>query len=215
MRRDSEFESLAFLCGHMLEEAPHNQSYPPFRILTDTKNMFLIIFRALTAKPPPRAPTPRKISTELFSGSGKSPTQPTQGKGALPRRGLLPKQASAELFPGLSQEVLARAPGHLLNKIVIKCLVVISPGGGVHRTFLTLPYPEPLLKKEASPAVSRGKTAENALEASNALKIRAWGGVRSRTLEGNFRKSSESVFGVFLESHPESPSCTWGIFKVG
>ena len=41
------------------------------------------------------------------------------GKGALTGRGLLPNSLSVELFvgPGLLQEFLVRAPGHLLNKL--------------------------------------------------------------------------------------------------
>ena len=35
--------------------------------------------------------------------------------------------------------------------------------------------PEPLLQKEASPAVLGGGNSGNALEASNALNYRAWG----------------------------------------
>ena len=38
------------------------------------------------------------------------------------------------------------------------------------------PFPEPLLKKEASPAVrGGGENSGNALEPSNALNYRAWG----------------------------------------
>ena len=55
------------------------------------------------------------------------------------------------------------------------------------------PSPEPILKKEAPPAVLGGDNSGNALEASNALNH------PSRTLEGNSRKSSESVSGVFPE----------------
>ena len=54
--------------------------------------------------------------------------------------------------------------------------------------------PEPVLQKEASPAVLGGGGEENsgnALEPSNGLNYRVWG--PSRTLEGNSRKSSESV----------------------
>ena len=48
------------------------------------------------------------------------------------------------------------------------------------------PSPEPLLKKEASPAVLGGATSGNALEASNALNCRAWGipTVLSREIPG-------------------------------
>ena len=61
------------------------------------------------------------------------------------------------------------------------------------------PSPEPLLKKEAPPAVLGGENSGNALEASNALNYRVWG-IPGRTLEGNSRKRSESVSGVFPES---------------
>ena len=60
------------------------------------------------------------------------------------------------------------------------------------------PSLEPLLKKEASPAVLGGKeeNSGNALEPSNALNYSVLGHP-SHTLEGNSRKSSESVSGVF------------------
>ena len=60
------------------------------------------------------------------------------------------------------------------------------------------PSPEPLLKKEASPAALGGENSGNALEASNALNSRVWGDP-SRTLEGNSTKRSESVSGNSLE----------------
>ena len=49
------------------------------------------------------------------------------------------------------------------------------------------PSPEPILKKEASPAVLGGENSGNALEASNALNYRAWGipAVLSREIPGN------------------------------
>ena len=63
------------------------------------------------------------------------------------------------------------------------------------------PSPEPLLKKEASPAVlGRGENSGNALKPSNALNYRAWGipailargipGKPLRALPGSFRNSS-------------------------
>ena len=58
--------------------------------------------------------------------------------------------------------------------------------------------PEPILKREAFPAALGGENSGNALEASNALNYRVWGHP-SRTLEGNSRKRSESVSGVFPE----------------
>ena len=61
------------------------------------------------------------------------------------------------------------------------------------------PSPEPHLKKEASSAVLGGeRNSGNALEASNALNYRVWG-IPASTLEGNSRKRSESVSGVFPE----------------
>ena len=60
------------------------------------------------------------------------------------------------------------------------------------------PSPEPILKKETSPAVlGGGENSGNALEPSNALNYRVWG--IAADLEGNSRKSSESVSGVFPE----------------
>ena len=54
------------------------------------------------------------------------------------------------------------------------------------------PSPEPLLKKEASPAVLRGRQV---WKFSGGFKCLEFKGLRgpSRTLKGNFRKSSESV----------------------
>ena len=57
------------------------------------------------------------------------------------------------------------------------------------------PSPEPLLKKEASPAVPRGQNSGNALEASNALNYRALG-----SRPGELQESSESLSKVFPES---------------
>ena len=63
------------------------------------------------------------------------------------------------------------------------------------------PSSEPLLKKEASPAVPGRDNSESriALEAPNALKHRAWGipAVLSKGISG---KALESVSGVFLET---------------
>ena len=50
------------------------------------------------------------------------------------------------------------------------------------------PSPEPLLKKEAPPAVLGGDNSGNALEASNALNYSIGLGHPSRTLDGNSRK---------------------------
>ena len=62
------------------------------------------------------------------------------------------------------------------------------------------PSPEPLLKKEASSAaLGRREFWIHALEPSNALNYRAWGDP-TRTLEGNCRKCSKSVSGVFPEA---------------
>ena len=49
------------------------------------------------------------------------------------------------------------------------------------------PSPEPILKKEAFPAVLVGENSGNALEASNALNYRVWGipAVLSRAIPGN------------------------------
>ena len=60
------------------------------------------------------------------------------------------------------------------------------------------PSPEPILKKEASPAVLGGREF---WKRSGSLKCsELWGlGHPSRTLEGNSRKRSESISGVFPE----------------
>ena len=61
------------------------------------------------------------------------------------------------------------------------------------------PPPEPLLKKEASPAVLGG--GREIWKCSGSLKCLELKGLGhpSRTLEGNSRKRSESVSGVFPE----------------
>ena len=66
------------------------------------------------------------------------------------------------------------------------------------------PSPEPLPKKEASPAVLAGREFWKCSGAFNALTYRALGDP-SRALERNSRKSSESVSRVFPEFVPESP----------
>ena len=52
------------------------------------------------------------------------------------------------------------------------------------------PFPEPLLKKEASPAILRGENSGNALEASNALNYRGDGGSQPYS-RGEFQESSD------------------------
>ena len=65
------------------------------------------------------------------------------------------------------------------------------------------PSPEPLLKKEASPAVLGGReNSGNALEALNALNYRAWGipAFQEKTLRafpGSFRNFSGIPSGKF------------------
>ena len=64
------------------------------------------------------------------------------------------------------------------------------------------PSLEPLLKKKRpQPHRGGGENSGNALEASDALNYRVWG-VSSRTLERNYRKSSESISGIFPEFFP-------------
>ena len=60
------------------------------------------------------------------------------------------------------------------------------------------PSPEPLLKKEASPAVLEGREFWKCSGAFKRLELLGLGDP-SRTLEDNSRKSSESVFRVFPE----------------
>ena len=60
------------------------------------------------------------------------------------------------------------------------------------------PSPEPLLKKEASPAVLGGREFWKCSGAFKCLELQGLGHP-SRTLEGNSRKRSESVSGLFPE----------------
>ena len=84
------------------------------------------------------------------------------------------------------------------------------------------PSPEPLLKEEASPAVSGGENSGNAVEASNALNSWAWGipAVVSRGILGNalrafpgsfrncFRKVRNQEKGVLAKGVSAEPSVT-------
>ena len=72
------------------------------------------------------------------------------------------------------------------------------------------PSPEPLLQKEAFPAVRRGREFWKCTGGLTCLELQSLRG-SSRTLEGNSRKSSESVAGIFLEFLPESLSRTAGM----
>ena len=68
------------------------------------------------------------------------------------------------------------------------------------------PSPEPLLKKEASPAVLGGREFWiHALEASNALNYRVWGipAVLSRGIPGNALRAFSGVF----------PELFWNFFR--
>ena len=81
------------------------------------------------------------------------------------------------------------------------------------------PSPEPLLKKEASPAVLGG--GREFWKCSGSLKCLELQGLGdpSRTLEGNSRKRSVSVSGVFPEFSSgfflESPSRSGGMAQQG
>ena len=78
------------------------------------------------------------------------------------------------------------------------------------------PSPEPILKKEASPAVLGGENSGSALEASNALNYRAWGipAVLSREISGNALRAFRGLSGIFPEFLPESPSRTGGMAQA-
>ena len=60
------------------------------------------------------------------------------------------------------------------------------------------PFPEPLLKKEVSPAVLGGREFWKCSGSLKCLELEGLGDP-SRTPEGNSRKRSESVSGVFPE----------------
>ena len=75
------------------------------------------------------------------------------------------------------------------------------------------PSPEPILKKEASPAVLRGREFWKCSGSLKCLELQGLGDP-SRTLKANSRKRSESVSGVFPEFLPESPSRTGGMAQL-
>ena len=94
------------------------------------------------------------------------------------------------------------------------------------------PSPEPLLKKEAPPAVLGGENSGNALEASNALNYRIWGipavlstgipGKALRAFPGSFRNFSGNFFrkcqpywgyGPSTSSSSYVPSCDSLLFS--
>ena len=67
------------------------------------------------------------------------------------------------------------------------------------------PSPEPILKKEASPAVlGGGENSGNALEASNALNYRVWGipAVLSTGIPGNALRAFPGSFRNFFRKVP-------------
>ena len=72
------------------------------------------------------------------------------------------------------------------------------------------PSPEPLLPKRSVPAVLGGREFWKCSGAFKCLELEGLGDP-SHTLEGNSRKRSESVSGVFPEFLPESPSRTGGM----
>ena len=75
------------------------------------------------------------------------------------------------------------------------------------------PSPEPLLKKEASPAVlGGGENSGNALEASNALNYRAWGipAVLSRGIPGNALRAFPGSFRNFSGISSGKSQPYWG-----
>ena len=76
------------------------------------------------------------------------------------------------------------------------------------------PSPEPLLKREASPAVLGGVNCGDALEASYALDYRDWGipAVLSRGIPGYAHECVSGIFpALFPELLPDSPSRTGGV----
>ena len=80
------------------------------------------------------------------------------------------------------------------------------------------PSPEPLLKKEASPAVlGGGENSGNALEPSNALNCRVWGipAVLSRGIPGNALRAFPGSFRIFsgISSGKSQPYSGCGLVK--
>ena len=75
------------------------------------------------------------------------------------------------------------------------------------------PSPEPILKKEASPAVlGGGENSGNALEASNALNYRVWGirAVLLKEIPGNALRAFPSSFRSFSGISSGKSQPYWG-----
>ena len=75
------------------------------------------------------------------------------------------------------------------------------------------PSPEPLLKKEASPAaLGGGENSGNALEASNAFNYRVWGipAVLSREIPGNAPRAFPGSFRDFSGISSGKSQPYWG-----
>ena len=74
------------------------------------------------------------------------------------------------------------------------------------------PSPEPLLKKEASPAALGGENSGNALEPLNASNYRAWGipAVLSRGIPGNALRAFLGSFGNFSGISSRKSQPYWG-----
>ena len=96
---------------------------------------------------------------------------------------------------------------HRVARLFFLCLLWLrnTPStAGNSMTSSERPAPEPILKKEASPAVLGGENSGNAVEASNALNYRVWGipAVLSREIPGNALRAFPGSFRNFFRKVP-------------
>ena len=92
----------------------------PFKTLTSMNILFSSYCRGSYFK---------ESSPKLFWGQVRAALH-TPGKGALTRRGLLPKHISVELYSRLMQEFLVRAPVYLPNEVLSNYIGNPFAGGG-------------------------------------------------------------------------------------
>ena len=169
----------------------------------------LWLHRKIFRPPPPNSPqTP---SSPLAPPSGifkKHPIHPPTPSLARPlyreKRPLFDENAFGAPFVGFGLAETPRPRGRARRRrphvCSMQCFRNAPSTAGNSTTGSERPSPEPLLKKEASPAVLGGREFWiHALEAFKCLELQGLGHP-SRTLEGNSRKRSESVSGEFFRN---------------
>ena len=102
---------------------------------------------------------------------------------------------------------------HVLRTWSLRSWIRNTPStAGNSMTGSERPSPEPILKKEASPAVLGGENSGNALEASNALNYRVWGipAVLPREIPGNALRAFPGSFRNFSGISSGKSQPYWG-----